>query len=334
LIAVLIVASISAPPVELGWRAPAECPDVAHARGAIDRLLAGHAPADDRRVTADVVIERGGRGFRARVRVDDGASVGERELDSASCEEVADAAALIVAMAVDPRLAGEAVDEGDPEAVAPIPAPPPDASEQGVAATDDRTSTSTSTSTSTNAPAVVAAQRPPQRGSLKFIGRAAGGVGYGSVPTVSGVVMIAFALAGARWRVELDVDVWTPRTRRPPANSAIGVRVLGWTLGVRGCGSPLARRLEIPLCAGVRAGALHGSGVGRLQSSRELAPWVSATFGAGLWGWITPRFALALDVDGLVSITTPAFDTQPAGFVVRAPPGGVRALFGPVVRLP
>jgi hypothetical protein len=53
-----------------------------------------------------------------------------------------------------------------------------------------------------------------------------------------------------------------------------------------------------------------------------------------VWGWITPRFALALDVDGIISLTTPAFDLQPSGFTVRTPLGGVRALFGPVLRWP
>ncbi|HET6584757.1 MAG TPA: hypothetical protein VFG69_14970, partial [Nannocystaceae bacterium] len=114
----------------------------------------------------------------------------------------------------------------------------------------------------------------------------------------------------------------------------IGVSVVGWSLGVRGCGSPLARRLEIPLCAGIRSGALHGKGVGDLQSRKQVSPWISATLGVGVWGWITPRFALALDVDGQVALTTPAFVTQPAGFLVRAPPGGLRAVFGPVVKFP
>ena len=37
---------------------------------------------------------------------------------------------------------------------------------------------------------------------------------------------------------------------------------------------------------------------------------------------------------GFVALTRPAFDTQPSGFVVEAPAGGIRAVFGPVVKLP
>jgi hypothetical protein len=332
--ALALAASIVAPPVELGWRAPAECPGADVALRTIDALLEGHAPADDRRIAADVVIERGGAGFRASVRVDDGENVGERELESASCEEVADAAALIVAMAVDPRIGGAPPSEGETEAppVEPIPAPPPASTQAGEVGSTAATEPVAPPACTTAAPAE--RERPRKRPPLHLVARAAGGVGYGSVPTVAGVVMIALALAGPRWRVELDVDVWTPRTREAPGGSGIGVRVLGWTLGVRGCGSALAGRLEVPVCAGIRSGALHGSGVGPVASQRRFAPWVVATIGSGVWGWITPRFALALDVDGIISLTTPAFDLQPSGFTVRTPLGGVRALFGPVLRWP
>ena len=325
MLAIALTAVLVGSPVDLAWRAPAGCPDLATAHATIEKLLEGQAP-EGRRVVAGVVIEPGGKGFRARVRIDDGTSVGERELEAASCEEVGDAAALIVAMAVDPRLAGDLPpDEPQPDEP-PIPTPPPG----DVTTTPDAGIVATPILTPVPVEPTPRRKRPP----LKFLLRAGGGVGYGSVPTVAGVVMIAFALAGPRWRVELDADVWTPRTRTSPQNEAIGVRVLGWTLGVRGCGSPLAMKLEIPLCAGVRAGALHGEGTGPIESSSKFSPWITATGGIGLWGWIVPRFALALDIDGFVSLTRPAFDTQPSNFIVLAPAGGVRAVFGPVVKLP
>ncbi len=326
MLAIALTALLVAPAVDLGWHAPSGCPDGARARAAIDALLEGRTPPGDRRVVADVAIEPGGKGWRARVRIDDGTTVGERELEAASCEEVGEAAALIVAMAVDPRLAGESVPD-EPADEPPIPTPPPvgDATPP-----DDRVTTPTPIITPLPVPPPPRRKRPPP----KFLLRAAGGVGYGSVPTVAGVVMIAFAVARPRWRVELDADVWTPRTLPSPQNAEIGVRMLGWTLGLRGCGSPLAMKLEIPLCAGIRAGALHGEGTGPIASHSELSPWITATAGVGVWGWIVPRFALALDVDGFVALTRPAFDIQPADFEVSAPAGGIRAVFGPVVKLP
>lgn len=330
MLALALTVSLGAPPVDLGWHAPAGCPDGAAARATIDKLLEGHAPPDDRRVVADVVVEAGGKGFRARVRIDDGTSVGERELEAASCQEVGDAAALIVAMAIDPRLAGESPPDAPPPDEPPIPTPPATATGTGTAAD----ATSVTTTPIAIVPPPVEPKPERKRPPLKLLLRAGGGVGYGSVDAVAGVVMLAFALAGPRWRVELDADVWTPRTLQSPMNDAIGVRVLGWTLGLRGCGSPLAMKLEIPLCAGVRAGALHGRGAGPIEKHSKLSPWITATAGIGVWGWIVPRFALALDIDGFVSLTRPAFDTQPSAFLVEAPAGGIRAVFGPVVKLP
>jgi len=323
-IAASILAATLAAPLELGWRAPDSCPDVTGARATIDALLDGHAPDPARRVTADVVIEADAAGFLARVRITDGDAVGEREVVAPTCEEVADASALIVAMAIDPRLGGSDAPVPDvPQAIdtaVPVPVVP--------TATGERTAVAPATPRTADDPPAVR----PARARLRGLVRASAGVGVGTVPrTATGVVAIGLGVAGARWRAELDADVWTP-TRRDDAT--IGVQVTGWSLGVRGCGSPLARRLEIPLCIGARVGAAHGRGHGDLVPHRRVAPWLSATLGAGLWGWITPRFALALDVDTVVALTRPAFVVQPSEFVVRTPRAGVRAVFGPVLRWP
>lgn len=304
-------------PVELGWQAPADCPDAAAAQAVVARLLGDAVHDPERAVRADVRIERDTTGFRARVRIDQG----ERELVAQSCEEIADAAALIVAMAIDPRIGGA----GEPTA---IPEPPP--------TIDPPAAVPIATTPPAEA---IAIERPappppprPRRARPRAILRAGGGVGIGAVRAASAVTMLAVAIAGRRWRVELDGAAWLPRTR--PGPDATGIRVVGWSVGLRGCGSPVAARVEVPICAGVRAGALHGRGVGDLDAHRRRVPWIAATLGTGLWGWITPRFALALDVDGELALTRPAFVVEPAGFVVRAPRAGVRALFGPAVRLP
>ena len=98
---VLALASLgSAPAVELRWQAPASCPDRASAVATIDALLQGHAPPDGQTFIAEVTIAATGDRFTARVALGEG----ERTLEAASCREAADAALLIVAMAVDPRI--------------------------------------------------------------------------------------------------------------------------------------------------------------------------------------------------------------------------------------
>jgi hypothetical protein len=75
--------------------------------------------------------------------------------------------------------------------------------------------------------------------------------------------------------------------------------------------------------------ALRGEGTGALQSSTQASDWwVSASLGAGLWGWLTPRVALALDLDAMVAFTRPSFTVDPRGTVFSALPGGGAASFG------
>jgi hypothetical protein len=175
---------------------------------------------------------------------------------------------------------------------------------------------------------------PRRRMPLHALLRASAGVGYGGPPGASGVVAIGVALAGPRFRVELDGDLWTPKRSTDPDHPR-GVEVIGGSVGVRGCGSPLARKLEIPLCAGVRSGALRGKGFGTgVTSSTRSTVWIVASAGFGVWGWIRPRFALALDVDALVTLGRPAFRLDPGDFAYKPPWAGIRAIFGPVVRLP
>lgn len=325
---VLALASLgSAPAVELRWHAPASCPDRDAAIATIDALLQGHTPADGETFTADVTIEADGDRFRARVALGEG----ERTLEAATCREAADAALLIVAMAVDPRI-GAPPEEPPPEEPTlpePTPAEPTRVPEPAVAP-DARTSAPTSGNTE----AIASTSRSTRRRTpLHALLRASAGVGFGGPPKASGVVAIGVALAGPRFRVELDGDLWTPKRSNDP-NRERGIQVIGWTIGVRGCGSPLARKLEIPICAGLRTGALRGKGTGAVEPSPKSTRWILASAGFGIWGWIRPRFALALDVEALVSLGSPVFKLDPGEFSYRAPPAGIRAIFGPLVRLP
>lgn len=327
---VLALASLgSSPAVELRWRAPASCPDRDAALATIDALLQGHTPADGETFTADVTIEAAGDRFRARVALGEG----ERTLEAATCREAADAALLIVAMAVDPRI-GAPPDEPPPEEPAlPEPTPPePARVPEPAVAPDARTSVTTSRNTETIAPPS-RTRSTRRRTPLHALVRASAGVGYGGPPKASAVIAIGVALAGPRFRVELDGDLWTPKQSKDPDLDR-GIEVIGWTIGVRGCGSPLAGKLEIPICAGLRTGALRGKGTGQVDATPKSTQWILASAGFGIWGWIRPRFALALDVEALVPFGRPVFDLGTGEFSYKAPPAGIRAIFGPVVRLP
>lgn len=326
--AIAVLLGATAAP-RLSWEAPAGCPDQAAAHATIERLLGGATPVEGpgAELRAEVRIVADGPRFIAHVRLGE---AGARTIEASTCAHAADAALLIVAMAIDPRVGTTAVPEA-PLAEEPPPEPEPELEPAPEPPPESEPTVGPPSTTTDTTPV----EPPPSRRSpLRAMLRASAGVGVGGPPRADAVVAIGVALAGRRFRVELDGDLWTPTTRTAPDEPSVGVEVLGWTLGVRGCGSPVANRFELPLCGGLRTGALRGRGTGALTPRAASSIWVTATAGVGLWGWIRPRFALALDVEAFVAITAPRFRLDPGGLVYTASPGGLRAVLGPVVRLP
>lgn len=315
---------------QIGWSAPPSCPAAAEAQATLDRLLAESQTADDGPAIR-VRIEASGDRFVATVAI---GPTSDRVLEGDACAQVADAALLIVAMAIDPRLdASSTLEVPEPEAppeTEPESAPEPDP-EPVPSPTRDAPPTAT---TPARDPDPIERDPPRRIPRPRALVRASAGMGIGGPPIVTAVVAIGVAAQWRRARIELDGDLWTPRERRSAPDDPTGVDVVGWTVGVRGCGSPIAARIELPICGGVRTGALRGRGTGPITSIAASSIWVTASAGVGLWGWIRPRFALALDLDATVALTMPRFQLEPGGVVFRALPAGMRAIFGPVVRLP
>ncbi|MBX7082218.1 MAG: hypothetical protein K1X88_23620, partial [Nannocystaceae bacterium] len=104
MLAAVLALGLAPAPVELDWRAPQGCPDREAARASLDRLLAEAGTPEGTPVRATIVVDPQRGGYRAIVQL--GEQDAGRELWSPSCGELADAALLIVAMAIDPRLGG------------------------------------------------------------------------------------------------------------------------------------------------------------------------------------------------------------------------------------
>ncbi len=126
-------------PVALEWIAPAECPDSAYVERELARLLAGDPVAAERRLRVRAEVGRADAGrWRVRIRTSGAGGTGDRSLDAESCRALADATALIVALAVDPaRVAANRATPTSSASTAPVAssappvassAPPPSAS--------------------------------------------------------------------------------------------------------------------------------------------------------------------------------------------------------------
>ncbi len=103
---------------QVRWRGEGDCPSEEQVRAEVARLLGGVIPQDAPAV--DARVERTPNAWRLRLRV---GSEGARTLEAASCSLLAEATALIVALAIDPVLVVEATETATAPPIEP-PAPP------------------------------------------------------------------------------------------------------------------------------------------------------------------------------------------------------------------
>jgi hypothetical protein len=304
---------------ELEWESPPECPTRDEVEGAIDRRL-GTLPPNPRGVVharAHIEVDSKGR-YGLELVLDDG----DRKLDSPRCDELADAAALIVAIAVNPDAA--LADPG-PVVPAPVSLEPAPAPEPAV----DVTPTATRTRT--------AATRP------WFYLRLAGAFGYGPVPAPAGGISFAFGLSGRHYRTELEGTYWPARAIESRSNASVGGSFRMGTALARGCGVVGGPRdsspgfvVAVPLCGGLEIGAISGEGQGSLDANAETGVYLAARVGPQL-AVHPPRgrgVGLFVSAEATFPIVQPTFVTAPSGVVYEPLPAGFVAALGVAWQIP
>jgi hypothetical protein len=110
-------AAPSDPPIAIAWNVPAGCPDV-EALEAEVRRIAGQGPPPVERLEATATIRRGPEAsWQLTLRTQAGSRAGERVLTARDCGELMHAAALVMALMINPQASAVAA--------APPPPPPP-----------------------------------------------------------------------------------------------------------------------------------------------------------------------------------------------------------------
>lgn len=308
------------PRLSLRWSAPAGCPSQARVIAEVDRLLgaSGARPREPLQVTATVDEDPPGR-FRVSLETAGEGGPRVRVLHASSCQALADAAAVIIALAIDPAAVASAPEPPPPAAPpAPPPLPPPPPPRPFVPPPRPRT-----------AP-------PPPRDSVPLRFHVAAWVlgDIGSLPGVSFAAGGALGLSIASWRIEAGAGAFPSRAaviaNRPTAGGDVSL-ILG---SVGACRDILPKgRFEIAPCAGVELGRLHAAGFGISNPTSGDALW-SAFKAGGLFAWAPmDRFALVLRLDVVVPFARPSFVLDNVGPVFRSGPVAGRLGLGVEARL-
>ena len=286
--------------LHLAWESPAGCPDLASERAEIRRRvgdLARTTPAEPVIAQAAIRPDPAG-GFRLSLRTKVGDTEGERVLAGLDCHELSEAAALVIALLINPEAGLPAPPQAPPPspAAAPLPSPNSRSPAHLPSGLGLGLASVWSSGVLPNFAKGLAARVFYQRGALAAAFEVAG-----FLPDEQGATVLPQASA-TFYRLE----------------SAL---VLCAT-------TPSSQRLGAALCLGGSIVRLHGESKGVSAPGQATATWPEALLeGAGhLRLTAHTRVRLAADLRGLGS--RPDFDILGLGSIFRPAAHTVRGIVG------
>ncbi|HWB75068.1 MAG TPA: hypothetical protein VG755_08925, partial [Nannocystaceae bacterium] len=205
--------------VSVAWTGPPDCDGGARIERRIaDDLGGAQFPATH----VAIAVARSADAWRGALTIA-GATSLQRELVAPSCETLADAAAIVTVVALDPfAISGRVHAAAAPPAPAPAPAPTRD---------------------------VVAAAPPPVRRRPVIALRIELGASAFALPRTAAVVGLAPLVELAHWRFELPVRWHVPFAE--PVRTGVDVRMQQLTVGPRGCAMPGRGAIRMLVCGGL-----------------------------------------------------------------------------------
>jgi len=279
-------------PLELDWKAPAECYSAEMVRAELNRIAhprPGRVPAE---LSARGRIEKRKETYRLTLTIERDGVSGERQLSASDCRALGREVTLVLALAF-----GEGVElvPEDEAAGSPEPAPPP----EKPSAPAPRAAPPRDVTPPDSAPARRA--RSSFRGSA-FV---SGGVLFRALPSSALQAVVGADLGSTHFWLSPRVS-WLPRVEQS-LERRVDARYdgLGGALGAC-AGTALGPSLWSG-CALFAATALRGRSSGAPDDGSAVAPWYSAGPLAAV-SWPEPS-ALALRLEGaaLASLSRPEF---------------------------
>jgi hypothetical protein len=330
-------------PFALQWDAQPGCPDAATVRAHVEDLLERPLSAptgDGMHVRTHAIRAEGGWSIDVIVRTG-GIERARRLPASATCEEAARAAALVIAIAIDPNLGPSGVAdsppedsaadlEGPTEAAVPEPQPVPERDPLPPAelVADDPEPPVTEVVGAQDPTTTSRLDRPPVRG-LVGLGPL---VGWNDWPNVGAGLTVFVGITRGRLRALIDASYWGARTVEVD-RAAVVFRA--WTLGaLAGPVFALPRNFEVGPLLGVEGGQtiVRSRGLGVAEDPAD--PWVAARIRVHV-GWTPLRWlSIGIGAEPFVPLRRSRYTVAGAGTVHQAGVVGIRGLLAIEARFP
>lgn len=302
-----------ATPHGVEWNAPQTCGDAASIRADVARLLGGEE-ADLTEVSANGTVTREtDERWQLELRVATADGETTRSLVGESCETLAEAAALYIALAVDPMAVLEAdVAATSVEAAEPEPEPEPEPQPE-----------SEPEPTPEPTPEPKPAPKQLQLG-LRLLG--AGGIGLRT--SVYGGGGLGIGIVARRVRVDATGFYQFATVSNVGLPEDASARVQHGYAEVRGCPIFGGPRVTFIGCGGVLLGGFEARGLGLPDTTTARSLWLGLGVTAGIQLWVIPRLAISLEPSALFSLIRPRFAIDGAGEVFRVGVVGGRLALG------
>jgi len=289
--------------LSLTWNAPPVCPTDSDVQARVDALLGGEASAARfADVRAIGQVERSGGGFRLLLGMGVGsAPPSSRIIEASSCDELAGAAAIAIALLARSTIAAAASASPEQSSAEPPPTAAPDVKKPDATPPPE--------------PHVEDAKGDSQSGRLHLaIDLPVAAASWGTMPSVGLGLGAAVGVRFKSLRVVAGGDLWRGQTSQ---FSGIDTHFSLQSGRVDSCLVQTMHGVELGPCAGVAVQRLTGAGVSSdtfLAKSHTTA-WVSAVGGIFL-AWPIPGFAtlrLFGQASVLVSPVRPRFVIEQLG---------------------
>lgn len=318
-------APAGAPADVLRWTAPPGCPTQPQVRAAVERYV-GRPLAQEAVAAAATVDGNLADGFRLQLVVTHDGDSDARVLRDTKCALLADAAALVVAMAIDPSATARVMATDQPTVR--------DAPELDPHEAEVETDRGSGPVAPERPEVIVERARSRCAPGPSLIGSDSGGlrpacfaVGLGlplqlgPLPRFGPGIAGQAALLWPRLRLELGGAFFFQQDKRLDDGRGVNARLgLGHA---RACARLGTRRLEFPLCGGLEAGTMYGEGVRFMPSKTDRIPWLGALADVGA-AW-SPRAWVALGAQAGVVTPLARYRLRAADLTVHeAQPVGLR----------
>lgn len=291
------------PPVDLEWHVEgAACPSRDTVLERVRQLLATEV-AGTPRIRGRAELTRNDGRLVLVVRVTDGEVEDTRTAESRSCAALGEAAAIILATAIDAARERHAGQSGPASEATEIVSPP-------------RSEAHPSETPPSGPPKRRRVTRP--RSLPAPVAKPAVGVGaaalfdFGTLPRPTAGLELAVFLRRDRWQLAIAGSLWQPREQSFAARTPGGARFDVLTFGGFGCWTPAGKRFRLGGCAELDVSRLEITGFGIRRPSVARGVW--PTVRAGIIGearlsrsasvFIRTDAAFALAVPRIVLTTT------------------------------